>query len=140
MEMKTEGCVDVRKIYSYDGITDREAFENTFGGYNDFPPNWKKITEAEFVQSNFFVYEPRVRDHRQMYPDDRFLLKFTEATLYFFHDGSGVAISPDHKKNKVNYFSFDVNQHDYEEKTTENHLHVFTCKKCGYRNEVDSSG
>lgn len=137
MKLTIKGCVNVKEIYNHTGIVNPEKFEDVFGGYNDYPPNWKQVTEKEFSHSMFFFYEPTIRDHRQMMTDSR--SSMLDATLYFFHDGSGVAMSADHKNEEVNYYTFGVNEHDFEERNIGRCLTEKKCKRCGYVEEVDSS-
>ena len=130
------------------------------GTYNDFPPGWRRITEAEFVGSRYFGYTPQFTEHRQMCRPPQHMTEghMLGAVLYFFDDGTGVAVEahrPPHKYNEkrpvpvVRYYAFGC-AHEYREmsmaecKTEEithngNCWHVFLCEKCGQVNAYDSS-
>lgn len=132
-----------------------------FGDYNDFPPNWRRITADEFAKSNFFHYGPRYMGHRQMcrpaeHMTDGHML---EATLFFFDDHTGVAMESyrplrtDFTKPapeaEVRFYAFGCD-HQYREMSmdecrTEGLMHhghcwhVFLCEKCGQTKAHDSS-
>ena len=126
-------------------------FETMFGGYNDAPPNFKEITEADFASSKFFVYSPVEQDFRQIIMkglDGREV--YTDIRLYIFHDGTGVGIVADQHAGKVRYFQFGVCEHKYRElsaaesrKKGVEHWgmcwHVYQCDKCGDMTSADSS-
>jgi hypothetical protein len=109
-----------------------------FGKFNDFPPNWKQITEEEFSRSNFSIYMPEYIGFRQMM-NKKDMSGFVAANLFFFHDNTGVAI--EHKNGKINYYKFALCEHEFgEDKGKYMFEHTYTCKKCGYTYTVDSSG
>lgn len=124
----------------------------TYGGYNDFPPNWRKLTEKEFAQSQFFSYSPTLVEHRQMLPPGGLRpggKPALTARLYFYSDGSGLAMSNDYWKGKVQYFAFAACVHEYRRPTEAEHeagvvrparcFHVSICDKCHHVHAVDSS-
>jgi hypothetical protein len=123
--------------------------EKLYGGFNDFPPNWKEITEKEFAQGMFFSYTPTLTEHRQMGRMEVGSEPMLTATLYFFHDGSGVALASDFWAGKVRYFSFTCCVHEFRRPTEAEHVrgvvrpgrcfHVSICDKCNYVSAVDSS-
>lgn len=112
---------------------------NQLGGFNDFPPNWEELSEAEFSHSRFFIYSPTYRDFRQMIRRNGKPAPFIEANLYIYNDGSGYAISADRKQGKVRYYKFAVCEHDYEVQHGRKYEHIYTCKKCGHSYIQDSS-
>lgn len=81
-------------------------------GYNDPPFNFKPLTEEQFAQSGFRSQGIAAIEFRQMFVNG----KMVEARLFWFADGTGVAISSDYWKGKVQYFSFGCNHH-FESKT-----------------------
>jgi len=112
--------------------------EKVIGGYNDLPPNFKQITEKEFAQSSFFNYEPIRREFRQV----RNLVEkemYSAIILFWYSDGSGIAIRRDFWEGKIYFYSFYICEHDYE--TIENRMCYIKskCIKCGHISEVDSS-
>lgn len=128
--------------------------KDKWGGYNDFPPGWAEISMKELVQATpFSTYQPVYIEHRQMIRNkDESPLninKMVEASLYFYHDGTGIGIVCDYWGEKVTYYRFGC-QHTYQEISTEEcrkrgiyHggrcYHVSVCTKCGQINAVDSS-
>lgn len=125
--------------------------EEKYGGYNDAPPNFKEITEAEFAQSMFFTYAPNATEHRQILidPDDS-RKECLGITLYYFFDGNGFGIAHDYWGKKVRYFRFKACEHEYKSLSPkEAHAkgilhfgrcyHVGECKKCGHIHSYDSS-
>lgn len=120
--------------------------------YNDFPKGWRAISQKDFVQGPFFHYNPSLIESRQMYDKsqkDWNTKPMLSATLYWFHDGTGVAMANDYWKGEINYYAFGC-QHDYKSLSQEEchqrkiyHggrcYHVSECSKCGYINSYDSS-
>lgn len=128
--------------------------EKKWGGFNDFPPNWREIGEKEFAQSHFFTYTPKFVEYRQMLErDERGLMKIAgkcvSAFLYLYDDGVGYAIQSDYWGGKVHYYRFGCD-HSYRAISSDEcrnrniyHggkcFHVSECTKCGYIHAVDSS-
>lgn len=83
--------------------------EEKWGKYNDAPPGWREITEADFVKGMFFTHDPQKIEFRQLMnaeirsEDGAPLI---DARLYFFHDGTGVALMSDFWAGKLRYFAF----------------------------------
>ena len=75
---------------------ERDAHQQQFGGFNDFPPGWREIDAATFACSDFFFYTPVREEHRQMFkrhPDGSIINEPAVcARLYFSHDNNGVAM------------------------------------------------
>ncbi len=95
-------------LYEMTPLEDEEyfAFEERFGGFNDFPPGWEEITSEQFAQSNFFVYLSTHIEYRQMLNSQR---KPVFANLYYLPSGNGgYAISHDYWAKKVRFFKFGV--------------------------------
>ena len=115
------------------------ALFNQLGGFNDYPPNWEELIEAQFVNSSFFIYSPTYRQFRQMMRRDGKPAPFIQANLYIYDDGSGFAISADREHNTVRYYKFAVCEHDYEVQHRHKYEHTYTCKKCGHSYIQDSS-
>lgn len=106
-----------------------------YGEFNDAPPGWHEISEKKFSQSMFFIYSPEKIEYRQIQTKD----KMISAHLFFFHDGTGVAMESDSWKGKIYYYAFGCD-HEYSETTIGNCLHKIKCSKCGHEEIVDSSG
>ena len=126
--------------------------EDKFGSYNDTPPGWREITEKDFAQSQFFQYNPEKTEFRQIYKAE---VKseaggpLLNARLYFFHDGTGVAMMNDYWAGKLRYFAFGC-KHEYRKVDGEEarklglhpsgpHDHAYCCDLCDHKMIVDSS-
>lgn len=129
-----------------------QEHEKIYGGFNDFPPHWKRISQKEFAQSKFFSYDPNLTEHRQMYEKGSCPTgKMTAAVLFFFYDGTGIGMVRDFWKGTVRYYSFAKCEHKFEELSAREarekghdhygmFCHVYECKKCGFVESHDSSG
>ena len=123
--------------------------------YNDPPIGLRRITEKDFVQGKFFMYNPMFIEHRQIYVKSKEDLTgdrkgiMIDMILYWFHDGTGVAMHRDYSGGKVEYFAFGC-KHEYRELSQDqcrvrgiHHwgrcYHVYECKLCDYIDAVDSS-
>lgn len=104
----------------------------------DVPKDWREITEKEFAQGQFriFTWVKGI--------ENRF-----NGTLFWFYDGTGVAICTDYWGGKVKYYAFGCD-HKYVELLPEEckirgieHLgrcyHVDECQKCKRISTRDSS-
>jgi hypothetical protein len=132
--------------------TDEKAPDGT--QFNDPPIGLRRITEKEFVRSQFFVETIALEEYRQIHVEDKITLKrgrnhMIALKMYWFHDGTGVAIHNDYWGEKVEYFAFGC-QHDYHELSKDECVkrgiqhwgmcwHVTECSKCNYINCYDSS-
>ena len=88
--------------------------EALFGAYNDYPPGWREITEKEFVQSKFFQSLIEHQDHRQMLhrnKDGSFKSGMLEVELFFFHDGTGVAMGHKYYEGTLQFYAFGLCEH-----------------------------
>lgn len=123
---------------------ERTTHEATYGGFNDFPPNWREVTEAEIAtESMGRVYSPTMTEYRQMgtlVPGGEPMLP---ATLSFFHDGTGHAMSYDYYGKRLRWFRFFTCQHTMVEVSRpgghRSGLHEDRCTKCGYVSRYDTS-
>ena len=114
--------------------------ELKFGKWGALPPNFKEITEAEFAASMFFIYSPGIVEYRQIQDKAANKDGIWELRMYFYHDDTGLAIAQTGQK-KVRYFKFAVCEHVMAHTSKlGNCLNRYTCGKCGYVNDVDSSG
>lgn len=129
----------------------REAFTDLYGSYNEAPRGWREISEKEFAQGMFFSYNPEYRETRQMHrpKGGNHWGKMLAATLFFFWDGTGVAMGHDYWKGKVIYYAFGCH-HTYRELSFDQcrerglqHMgrcwHVNECTTCGQIWSYDSS-
>lgn len=121
--------------------------QKAFGGYTDFPPNFREVTEQEFVQSSPFTYPPKKIEFRQMKKERN--VPSLPAQLFFFPDGTGYALSVDYVSQQVQYYRFGCD-HTWNELTAaecerrgiyhaDRRYHVRECTKCTYINAFDSS-
>jgi hypothetical protein len=133
---------------------DRAKHEATYGGFNAAPPGWLEISEAEVATGSHLIrcYMPRHIEYRQItgqtHPDGR-PAPVLQVTLYFAHDGTGVAMSFDYHGKRVRWFAFGCEHAwrtvGYDECRTRGIYHagrcwnVSECTKCGHVNAVDSS-
>lgn len=128
--------------------SEAEAHHSKWGGRNEYPPGWRKLSEAEFAQSNFFSHAPDLVEYRQMLKDRSPNLRepmpdhAVSAHLQFLWDGTGYAIVNDFWGKKVSFYAFGCD-HDYEGdpdyKPDGACMHGYRCKKCGHKWVVDSS-
>ena len=132
--------MSVEKLVSLDKDS-LAAYEKKFGRWNQLPPNFKPITEVEFAASKFFIYAPRAIEYRQLSPPVNTPSgKVYELRLYTYYDDTGLAIAVAIASRRVAYFSFAVCEHDMRHtKKLDNCLNRYTCAKCGYANDIDSS-
>jgi hypothetical protein len=114
----------------YDIIESKEK-----SNFNELPPNFKEITEQEFAQSKFFTYMPEKTEYRQVNING----KHTDLRMFWMYDNTGYAIVSNYWDGKVIYYSFAKCEHIFDEKTVGKCLTEYTCKKCGYRETIDSS-
>ncbi len=116
-----------------------------YGSFNDFPPNWREVTEAEIATESLGrMYSPVLVQFRQMGTLEAGGPRLLDATLSFYHDGSGSAIHYDYWGKRVRWFMFGLcEKHTYKNVSRpEGHmsgLHTDRCTKCGYENSYDTS-
>lgn len=114
-------------------------FAIKFGGYNDYPPNWKQVTEKELFTSARLMVSPDYQEYRQMVRKDGNNAKFIDATLYFLRDGTGYAVEKDFFNRHFNYYTFAVCEHEYQKTVKKMHEITYTCTKCGRTMVYDTS-
>lgn len=110
--------------------------------YNAAPLGLREITEAEFAQSDYWIYSPVKEEFRQImrYPEGVEPIKGLQGIrMYWMHDGHGWGMYHDYWAKKIRYFRFGC-EHEWTDKKIGNCLHLYTCSKCGKKKEVDSSG
>lgn len=102
------------------------------------PNDWREISEREFAQGQFRIFG-RVKGI-----ENRF-----NATLFWFYDGTGVAITTEYWQGRVKYYAFGCD-HKYVELTPEESklrgiehfgrcYHVDECSTCKKISTRDSS-
>lgn len=116
---------------------ERTAHEAKYGGYNDFPPNWRRLTEKQFAQGGFFTFSPVLVEYRQMLNHvttrERKPLRdqaAMSAKLFYMHDNTGYAITNDYWAGYVRFYAFGCRG------VHQNHT---TCPECGFAANYDSS-
>ena len=124
-----------------------------FGGYNDFPPNWREISAEEFaVKMNHYNFSEA--ESRQMREKDDWYNLHVPAQLFFYWDGTGLAVSYTNTWNSekfkydytAKFFAFGCD-HEYQFSDWNSEKfgpqfrcnHALKCKKCGHEYAVDSS-
>lgn len=116
-----------------------EEMKAKFGGFNDFPPQWRSISAKEFGRT-MNHYSTVGTDFRQMI-DYNTNNPAMSATLFFYHDDTGIAVN-----DKGEMFAFGCN-HQYEATpwdydTMGPHFNcnsAYKCTKCGHISVIDSS-
>ncbi len=80
-----------------------------FGNFNDFPPGWIEISEAEFARSGFGKSSIEFIEYRQMMYPKHMVKKGGNVTanLFFIGNGVGYSIVQDYWDKSVKFFKFD---------------------------------
>lgn len=133
----------IREVYDLNE-DERKAHQERWGDFNDAPPDWAEITEAEMIETTpLRAYTPQLVEYRQILPSRTngaiSAGPMLAATLYYFHDRTGVGMSFDYQQKKVRWFRFGC---DHQMTTWwpvmfERHD---KCEKCGYEAVYDTSG
>ncbi len=131
--------------------TPREHVEK-WGDYNDAPPGWRAVDEAEIARSILGAHTPTMTEFRQIEQRDEQGNRtgMTAATLLYFHDGSGVAYETRWQERRIQWYRFGC-AHEYRElsraecaeKQIIHHgycYHVYQCQKCQHITAHDTSG
>ena len=128
---------------------ERGVHANEFGTFNEFPPGWAEITEAEFAKSPHFTYAPILIEYRQMlrYMDGTKATQYVAAHLQFQHDHTGYAIVNDYWAGKIRFYKFGCNHvwGDARPELERRGERLFAmqnanfCTKCGFLGITDSS-
>jgi hypothetical protein len=129
----------LRTLYDLEA-KERDAHAAEKGGWNDFPPNWREITEQEFAQSAYFLYDPVLLEHRQMLDRSNPQAPAQSALLQWQHTGDGFAVVNDFRAKKVRFYAFGCD-HTWAPASNATlakhgirlfaHQHVAECSKCG---------
>jgi len=123
--------------------------------FNDPPTGLRRISEKEFATSQFFTYSPKATEYRQAYITSKDDLtanrrgKMITLHMFWFDDGTGIAMHSDYWQGKVEYFAFGC-KHEYRDLDQKechsrgiSHFghcyHVSECTKCKYIMSYDSS-
>jgi hypothetical protein len=126
---------------------DVDDVERQHGGFNDFPDNWRELTEAEFARAGFWSYQPRFIETRQMMTGRgpgggtpaAMEKGMIPATLFHYGDGTGHAIRTDYWEKRVRFYAFGC-AHKWQEIGSAGHcLHRMKCDACGRTQVIDSS-
>jgi len=96
-------------------MTPPTGHETTYGKNNDLPPNFKEITETEFAQSIFFSYLPEAVEYRQCLIPNVNDNCYCGVRFFYFHNGTGIAMTSDYRKGKISYFKFAACNHTFQE-------------------------
>ena len=100
--------------------------------FNDF----NEINEKEFAQSIFFKYDPKFISFKQIKYED----KFHNFYIYWYHDNTFIAFSNNYWEGKVKYYKGGCDHPNLKETKIGNCLYLRECEKCGYKEEIDTSG
>lgn len=120
-----------------------------FGGFNDFPLGWREIPPDEFGRK--MNYQSFVSfEYRQMHSEDNSTVIM--ATLFFFPDKTGIAVSKEWLGIEQNYkqiskfYAFgcshvfhEIDWNREEFGTQYKGLHAVECINCGIIETIDSS-
>ena len=136
---------------------DKEAtlkHKETYGGYNDPPPNWKRITEEQFAKSDYFTYGFVRSEYRQFVNPEKDELDskyqgMISVQLLYMHAGHGYAIHNDWMNDRICYYRFGC-EHKYvgldQQECRRRNIphygrcyHVSECSICGHIYSCDSS-
>jgi len=112
--------------------------EKMVGSYNELPPNFKRIGQKKFAQSDFFTYSPVKTQFRQV----RGLSEgdcLTSIWVYWFSGYSYVVVWADFWSRKVFYGQGKLCEHDFKIMESRMCYCRSKCSKCGYTQEIDSS-
>lgn len=112
------------------------------GGHNDLPAEFSLATEKEFWDKMCGGYYPEFMIRKQIDPVD-----IPDLDSKYYHTLTGFVFF-DHQivgyfengRGKPKTFWRAGCDHDYKETNIGHCLHRWTCKKCKYSREIDSSG
>jgi len=135
----------------YRPVTSRDTSMYWLGDFNSPPPNVVPISEDDFWAT--FGSGGRIPEYqtgKQVYgkPVPELGLdnpkKFYGLTLWVYRDKTGVGylerVEHARAAKPIVYFKFAECEHDFRHENIGNCLHRYTCNKCGYKFERDSSG
>lgn len=121
------------------------AIEMEYGNHT-LPANFREVSEQEFVVNAMRrVYSPQRMEYRQVkltqtaYGSTREVT--TGLTCYWYHNGKGDAILLDYHEKRARFFLFAECEHEMKHAAKlGNCYNRYTCNKCGYTEDIDSSG
>ena len=147
-------------------VSKNTGIEEKHGAFNDFPDNFREITEKEMAsRTPMGTYTPEHIEYRQMCRKGtgEFENGRVHAHLYHFHDGTGVAMEVDcwgvgyypakdrqenYKGQHIRWYAFGC-KHKMRGMTRKELddrkvslwpcMHASICEKCDYHQVVDSS-
>lgn len=133
----------IREVYDLSELA-RATHESKWGRFNDAPPEWEEITEAQLVKETpWRIYAPTLYEYRQILPKRDHpsisMGPMFEARLFYFEDGTGVGMHCDSQTGKIRWFRFGC-KHDMETWWPVMFERHDKCKKCGYEAVYDTSG
>jgi hypothetical protein len=97
---------------------ENEAHQETYGGFNSYPPGWTEINAAGFAKSDYFGWTPVLIEFRQMFPKSPEMSVLmgpaaVSAHLHFMPSGQGYAIVNDYWGGTIRYFQFGTRRQDW---------------------------
>lgn len=133
----------VSTVHVSNNDTNTEFMEQ-YGRYNQMYPNMKEISADEFSSHTIFTYGFDFVDYRQILSENLspefknkgygFMAGHALINKFF---GKGVFITK--VNDEAKFFALTKCEHTYTEKNLSMCLHEYTCTKCGFTYEVDSS-
>ena len=112
-----------------------------FGDWNHLiEPVYEKTTMKELMDM-LFSYSPQFIEHRQVYVDKEHRELQTVKIIYF-HSKIFVIkqVWKTHSSDDIEYEVYLAGcKHDFAETTIGHCLHEYKCKKCGFKQTIDSS-
>jgi hypothetical protein len=104
------------------------------GTCNEIPEPLEYITTKEYF-NNINTYATEYEDSKQIFEEGKGHIK--DLHIQYKHD-YGWGYEKDYRNNKIRFFRVGC-KHDYDVKNIGKCLNEYTCKKCGFKQEIDSS-
>lgn len=134
----------LEKLTSIDDKEILDTHRNTFGAFNQVPPNFTEINQEEFA-SGFLGWSVSMIEYRQI-TDSKFFKTMGATRLFYMNHGENYAIAHEYVKiddkytHVCRYFKFGDCLHDYKDiYSTITGQHTSKCIHCGDIWEYDSS-